>query len=189
MAELSIPHSIHNLHRSYCNTSLSFFLMGLSYLLLRCLLREEREKLQAELVSSIDLPEWGKALANSQDLELLYTRTSRLIKSAMKADACELVTVEEGLISRRIIRSDSRPELPQIKINQNIHINSFQTSPVFVAHDFNTKTNCSAYEYSPHMAKSWKDGSRSSGVLALFSRKPTPPIKSETKKFQFLVKY
>ncbi len=113
----------------------------------------------------------------------------------MKAAACELVTVEEGLISRRIIRSDSRPELPSIGINQSIHVNSFQTSQVFVAHDFkrnpdfNTKGDCSAYEYSQYMAKSWKDGSRSSGVLALFSKNPAPPIKSEMKKFQFLVEH
>ena len=113
----------------------------------------------------------------------------------MKADACELVTVEEGLISRRIIRSDSRAELPSIEINQSIHINSFQTSQVFVGHDFtrnpdfNTKADCSAYEYSQYMAKSWKDGSRSSGVLALFSREPSPPIESEMKKFQFLVEH
>ena len=172
-----------------------FFLMGLSYVLLRSLLREEREKLQAESVSSIDLPEFGKALADSQDLEILYTRIPRLIKAAMKAAACELVTVEEGLISRRIIRSDSRPELPSIGINQSIHVNSFQTSQVFVAHDFkrnpdfNTKEDCSAYEYSQYMAKSWKDGSRSSGVLALFSKNPAPPIESEMKKFQFLVEH
>ncbi len=170
-----------------------FFLMGLCYLLLRSLLREEREKLQAESVSSIDLPEFGKALANSQDLEILYTRIPRLIKSAMKADACELVTVEGGLISRRILQSDSRPELPEIEISQSIHINSFQTSQVYVAHDFarhpdfNTKADCSAYKYSQYMAKSWKDGSQRSGVLALFSRQPAPPIESEMKKFQFLV--
>ena len=154
--------------------------MSLSYLLLRSLLREEREKLQAESVSSIDLPEFGKALANSQDLEILYTRIPRLIKSAMKADACELLTVEEGLISRRILQSASRPELPEIEISQSIHINSFQTSQVYVAHDFarnpdfNTKADCSAYKYSQYMAKSWKDGSHSSGVLALFSREPSP---------------
>ncbi len=170
-----------------------FFLMSLSYLLLRSLLREEREKLQAESVSSIDLPEFGKALANSQDLEILYTRIPRLIKSAMKADACELLTVEEGLISRRILQSASRPELPEIEISQSIHINSFQTSQVYVAHDFarnpdfNTKSDCSAYKYSQYMAKSWKDGAHSSGVLALFSREPTPPIESQMKKFQFLV--
>ncbi len=170
-----------------------FFLMFLSYLLLRNLLREEREKLQAETVSSIDLPEFGKALANSQDLEILYTRIPRLIKSAMGADACELLTVEGGRISRRIFQSDSRPELPEIEISQSIHANSFQTSQVYVAHDFarnpdfNTKADCSAYKYSQYMAKSWKEGSNSSGVLALFSREPTPPIESEMKKFQFLV--
>ncbi len=170
-----------------------FFLMGLCYLLLRGLLREEREKLQAESVSSIDLPEFGKALARSQDLEILYTRIPRLIKSAMKADACELVTVEGGLISRRILQSDSRPELPEIEISQSIHVNSLQTSQVYVAHDFarnpdfNTKADCSAYKYSQYMAKSWKDGSQSSGVLALFSKRPTPPIENELKKFQFLV--
>ena len=170
-----------------------FFLMGLCYFLLRSLLREEREKLQAESVSSIDLPEFGKALANSQDLEILYTRIPRLIKAAMKADACELLTVDEGLISRRIIQSDSRPELPEIEISKSIHANSFQTSQVYVAHDFarnpdfNTKADCSAYKYSQYMAKSWKDGSQRSGVLALFSRKPAPPIESEMKKFQFLV--
>ena len=170
-----------------------FLLMSLSYLLLRILLREEREKLQAESVSSIDLPEFEKALANSQDLEILYTRIPRLIKSAMKADACELLTVEEGLISRRILQSDSRPELPEIEISQSIHANSFQTSQVYVAHDlarnpdFSSKADCSAYQYSQYMGKSWKDGSRSSGVLALFSREPNPPIESQMKKFQFLV--
>ena len=170
-----------------------FFLIGLSYVLLRSLIREEQEKLQAASVSTIDLPEFGTALANSQDLEILYTRIPCLIKSAMGADACELITVENGQISRRILQSDSRPELPEIEISRSIHENSFMTSQVYFAHnfkrdpDFSFKDDCSAYKYSQYMAKSWKDRAHSSGVLALFSRESTPPIESEMKKFEFLV--
>lgn len=168
------------------------FVVGLFFGYLVHLQKLKEERLQAESEFTVDLFEFGKALAKANDTEILHARIPRLIKAIMSADACELIIVEDERIVQRVFQNQYDREFPYLEIHNSIHEAAFETDELYSCGDiqaeakFAEQEDFTLYPYASYMAKSWKVHARVSGVLAVFRENKCSWTDHDAKKFQFL---
>ena len=152
--------------------------------------REEHWVAPPELTSS--LLEFGKALAQADDLDSLRSDIPKLIHHTMSVDACELVIIEEGQIVRRIFQDQREVAIPLLAVEKSIHQKSLDTAGPYVSRAFQEDSNLiqkedfSFYPYQAYMGTAWAHG-QLSGVVAVYRKEEGPWSNADIKKFGFLV--
>lgn len=168
------------------------FIVGLFFGYLLYLQKVAQQGLQAESNFTADLFEFGKALAQAEDLPILHSKVPELINEIMVTDACELVIFSQGRMIYRRIHTSKPPEAPLLDISKSIHETTYQSDQVFVSSAINRdprfvhKEDFHLYAYQHYMGKSWKPGGDRSGLIAVYRHQKERWSEHDIKKFRFL---
>ncbi len=151
--------------------------------------REEQQE-KAEIPSS--LFDFGEALVQAEDLEVLYPKIPQLINDIMMADGCELALIEGQRITHHSCQGFTPMESPALDISRSIHQATYQSSEIYTSSalkqdpQFTEKEDAHLYPYQSYMGKSWKSVCHPSGLLAVYRHEKEEWSSHDIKKFQFL---
>lgn len=169
------------------------FIVGLFFGYLVYLQKQKEARIQAESEFTGDLFEFGKALSQAPDEDILYARIPRLIKTIMETEACELAIIEEGRIVKRTFQDSYERDFPYIDVSNSIHSKAFESDEIYSSvllqedPEFAGKEDLHVYSYPGYMGKSWKIHPTLSGVLAVYQQDEDGWTDHDLRKFQFLV--
>jgi diguanylate cyclase (GGDEF)-like protein len=167
------------------------FIVGIFFGYLLYIQKFMAERLQSESEFTADLFEFGKALAQAEDLPILYSKIPKLINEIMMSDACELVIIDSEQIIYRCSHEEL-DEVPTVDISESIHAASYRTDEIFISSalqqdsQFTEKQDFCLYPYPHYMAKSWKPEGHRAGLLAVYRNGKEKWNTHDIKKFQFL---
>jgi diguanylate cyclase (GGDEF)-like protein len=169
------------------------FIVGLFFGYLVYLQKREKEELEPMAEPSSDLFDFGKALVEAEDLQVLYSKIPKLIKDIMMADACEVAIIEGERISEQICEGLETQESSGLDISKSIHYETYQSGDTFIASglaqnpQFAEKEDVHLYPYHSYMGKSLKSLGRPSTLIAIYRNDQELWSADEISRFQFLV--
>ena len=167
------------------------FVVGVFFGYLLYIQKRMEQRLQAESEFTADLFEFGKALAQAEDLPILYSKIPNLINEIMMTDACELAIIDSEQITYRCF--DEQPDdAPTVDISESIHAATYRTDEIFLSSalqeesQFTKKQDFHLYPYRHYMAQSWKPEGRRAGLIAVYRNGKENWTRHDIKKFRFL---
>ena len=168
------------------------FIVGLFFGYLVYFQNLGREKKQAVIEISSGLFDFGEALVQTEDLEVLYPKIPKLINDIMMADGCEFALIEGERITYQIGQGFTPTKSPALDISQSIHQATYQSSEIYTSSalkqdpQFVEKDDAHLYPYQSYMGKSWNSVGHPSGILAVYRHAKEEWSSQDIRKFQFL---
>ena len=154
---------------------------------------QKGEPFPAKTKLTVELFDFGKALARAPNAEALYAQIPRLVSRIMGTDACELVIIDRQQIKQRTFQDPTLPNLPPtIDVDRSIHKKVYDSENAYLSERFQNdpnfidKMDFSFYPYRKYMAKSWQTEMQPSAVLAVY-RKEGSWDTLDQNKFELLV--
>ena len=154
---------------------------------------EKKSKWAAPPELSPSLLEFGKTLAQADDLDDLRSNIPTLVHHAMSIDACELVIIQKGTIVRRIFQEQPQKDIPLVEVEKSIHKNACDSKEVHISPafqqdpNFTQKEDFASYPYQAYMGKSWMHNGQPVGVTAVYRKVTGPWSNADIQRFGFLV--
>ena len=151
-----------------------------------------RRKQQKETEIKSDFFDFGEALVETGELQVLYSKIPKLINDIMMADGCELAIVEGERITHRICQGFTPQESSALDLSQSIHQATYQSTEIYTSSALNQdpqlaeKKDAHLYPFQSYMGKSWRSVARPSGLIAVYRHEQEQWNPHDIKQFQFL---
>ena len=168
------------------------FIVGLFFGYLVYFQHLGREKKHEVIEIPSGLFDFGEALVQTEDLEVLYPKIPKLINDIMMADGCEFSLIEGERITHQIGQGFTPTKSSALDISRSIHHATYQSSEIYTSStlkqdpQFVEKEDAHLYPYQSYMGKSWNSVGHPSGILAVYRHKKKEWSSQDIRKFQFL---